>query len=300
MLDFLALAEEYRIPTLSEGHHHCVQGWIQTHCPGCSVGYGWHLGWNIAKGYFSCWRCGKRKTNDVLRSLLPSVPLGELYRRFLSGRRAAPVPVVRRRGAAARVVYPPDTGPLRLSQRAYIIGRGFDPDEIQSMWDVKGVGPCGGIWAYRILMPIHDSDGRVVSYTARAIAEEAQPRYRNLSIEKSVLNPKLMLYGEHLVSGDHVVVVEGPIDAWRVGPGAVALMGAVWVPEQVETLRSFKRITLIPDNDVEGTGLDAMKRLAAWLGSGDSEIELVTGLDSDPGAMSDEEVAELKEHLQWV
>lgn len=296
MIDFPAIAEEYGIPLITEGHHHCVAGWAQTHCPTCSHGDGWHLGWNLSKGYFSCWRCGKRKTSDVLRALVPTVAVGELYRRFIVGKKAPSVAVARRKGRARAVVYPPDIGPLRTRQRSYLKKRGFDPDLIQEIWGVRGVGPCGGIWAHRILIPIHDQDGQVVSFTGRAIAD-VEPKYLNLSVEKSVENPKSILYGIHLVQHDHVIVVEGPMDAWRLGPGAVALMGAVWTTDQVEGLRRFKRISLIPDND--DAGRRCMERLAAWLRSADSKIEIIYGLESDPGDLSSAEVDELRGLLEW-
>lgn len=299
MLRFVELAHKYNIPIDASGRgHHKSAGWVQLHCPLCTNGtFGWHLGFNPTSGAFSCWRCGKLTQKAVLQALIPGVSLAHLYAEFSSQSKGSPK-FVRHMGLAESVELPADCGPLLPAHRKYLKNRGFNPSEISNLWGVQGIGKCGGEWAWRILIPLYDPTGRLVSYTARSIAEQTDVKYLNLSLELSVMNPKQLLYGLHKIHDkETIAVVEGPTDVWRIGPGAVSILGANWSIDQATQLLEFKRITLLPDNDP--TGIASMYRLSEWLKSCDAEITIVEGIESDPGSMSQDQVEEFRKEFLY-
>ena len=63
---------------------------------------------------------------------------------------------------------------------------------------------------------------------------------------------------ERLAASDRFcVVVEGPLDAAKLGPPAIALMGSSFSPEHLALLSgAFHRIVLVPDNDAGGQKLE--------------------------------------------
>ena len=117
---------------------------------------------------------------------------------------------------------------------AYLLGRGFDPNRLWESWRV-GYCDCGRdvapVVRRRIVIPIFDIGSSTASaglsqilagWLARAIGPE-EPKYLFCrGMKKSRL-----LYGLPWAVGstDPVFVVEGPADCWRIGSGAVALVG---------------------------------------------------------------------------
>jgi len=189
---------------------------------------------------------------------------------------------------------PLDCGPLNRNHRKYLTGRGFDPDQIADMWGVEGCGGRGGAWRHRIIIPIYEADGsRWVSWTARTTSQTVRPRYKVLEADKSLVDVTGLLYGQHLVPGDTIVVVEGPLDAWAIGPGAVALLGAGWDSQQLmKILVGFSRVSVLFDEDLAGRKhrFSLCHELAA-LGK---EVDLIHGMDGDPASLSKSEIATLR------
>src|SRR5687767_12012825 len=70
-MTFLDLLREHRIGFReSQEHHHVGRGWCGLDCPDCSPGAGaFRLGWNLERGYFSCWSCGYKPAWPTLRAL---------------------------------------------------------------------------------------------------------------------------------------------------------------------------------------------------------------------------------------
>ena len=53
------------MPIASRKHEHYRYGWIQVCCPFCGDG-NFHLGYNVSKGYFNCYRCGSHGLIETL------------------------------------------------------------------------------------------------------------------------------------------------------------------------------------------------------------------------------------------
>jgi hypothetical protein len=120
------------------------------------------------------------------------------------------------------------------------------------------------------------------------------PRYRTLENEDSLENPRSLLYGEQR-AGDRIIVVEGPSDVWRLGNGAVATMGTGWTTEQATRIARFKWRFIMFDNEV--IAQRKARELASEVSAAPGETEIITGIGTDPGDFTSDEVLKLRREL---
>jgi DNA primase len=106
----------------------------------------------------------------------------------------------------------------------------------------------------RIVIPIHDEDGRLVAYAGRSL-DATEPRYRF----PPRFRKSLVLFNLHraVLQGKTVVVVEGFFDCltvYQAGlPCVVALMGCSLSPHQEQLLHDhFEEVVLLLDGDNAG------------------------------------------------
>ena len=76
---------------------------------------------------------------------------------------------------------------------------------------------------WRLFIPIH-SHGRPISWTTRSIGTKDKKKYITASPAEEAAPHKQTLYGLDYCRHT-VIVVEGPLDAWNIGPGAAATYG---------------------------------------------------------------------------
>ncbi len=156
----------------------------------------------------------------------------------------------------------PKTGPLLKAHRAYLRGRGFDPEQIEAVWGIGGIGVASRL-AWRLFIPVH-LGGEVVSWTTRAIGDDPV-RYVSARPEEEALPIHSLLYGEDYLRYA-VVVCEGPTDAWRIGPGAVALMGVKYTQAQVVRIARYPRRIICFDPDAQERSRALASELAPFPG----------------------------------
>ncbi len=121
----------------------------------------------------------------------------------------------------------------------------------------------------RILVPLHDSRGRVIGFTGRSLVEtdKSGPKYLN-SPETEIYNKRAVLYGLHLAKTairreKSVIIVEGNLDvvaSHKAGvENIVASSGTALTEIQLKTL---KRLTdnLIFCFDSDDAGFEAARR----------------------------------------
>ncbi len=106
------------------------------------------------------------------------------------------------------------------------------------------------------------------------------PYYDKLPVE-----PDALLYGIHLVERT-VVVVEGPADVWRLGPGAVASLGVDWSVAQARALKDIPRRFIMFDPD--RAAQQRARKLANYLAVYDGETTILQDMDVDPGDLPQE------------
>ncbi len=285
MLDIVRLCTERKVPFLLSGHHHCKVGWVQMHCPKCAGGLqGWHLGFNLERGNFHCWRCGSIKTTEVLSGLLRLSHPADVYAVIEQYQKTGPIlPSGRSHKLPNQLRPPPGLTPIRLVHRAYLRMRGFRPAQLVRNWELQGTTFESGAWNWRVVYPIRDIDGRIVAWQGRAIHADAQPRYKTTSAHEMLVDAKTLIYGIHCVPGDAVVIVEGAADVWRLGPGAVASLGIGWKHQQINRLRGFNRRYLLfdPDLAAQRRATEAANHLSLFGGT----TEIISGFATDPGDM---------------
>ncbi len=278
------LLTQLNIPFLEGGgHHHARSGWIQLDCPFCGTKGKYHMGYNPRAGYFACWRCGGHHPFKVLSRL--GLENAEA-RAFCNDKEASPLESKRPRKGLKE---PLGRGKLLRAHRSYLQGREFSPRKLKELWEIEGLGPIGPL-AWRIYIPIIHN-GQRVSWTARSIAEDAGQRYMSASAEEESINHKELVYGMDYCLHS-ILIVEGPTDVWKLGPGAGALFGTAFSEAQVAKLIKVPHRFIVFDN--APTAQRRARKLAEQLSTFPGETENIQIDAEDPGSATDREVRLLR------
>lgn len=268
------------VPFLSSGHHHCRPGWTQLDCPFCGDGSEkYHLGFQHAHRYFHCWKCGGHGVFHVLRAL--GFSAAEI--KEFTGDTEDTTPAVQK--IRGRLKRPAGVGPLLPAHQDYLRSRGFDPALLVRQWKLGGIGISPRL-GWRVFIPIFHQ-GREVSWTTRAIGKDVAQRYISASAEQEAINHKEVVYGADACAHS-IVVVEGPADAWAVGPGAGALFGTAYSLAQVRRIASFPRRIICFDSSApaQKQAVQLAQDLSLFPG-----VTLSVCLDAkDPGEASPKEI----------
>ena len=141
------------------------------------------------------------------------------------------------------------------SSHEYLARRGVGRETASAF----GVGffPGKGSMIGRVVIPIHNRDGKLVAYAGRSI-DGGEPKYKL----PAGFHKSLELFNLHRavgVGGECALVVEGFFDCMKVHQAGyasvVALMGVSLSERQEELLASkFSRIVLMLDGDEAGRG----------------------------------------------
>lgn len=278
---------ELGVPHWAHGsHHHVTEGWVGIDCPFCSPGSGRaRLGIHLGGLHANCWQCGVVSLTEALvtatnrsyhavRRLLGGVPHERLEKAY---------------AARGKLVLPKGIGDLHPAHIRYLRGRGLDPDYVARVWGVRGIGQAAPRLRWRLFVPI-TFRGDVVSWTTRAIGGEG-PRYVSAQPNEEALPHKTLLFG-HDLARHAVIICEGPFDAVRVGPGAVALFGLSYTRPQVARLAQFpvRAVCLDSSFEAQAVARKLCRDLLPFPGA-TYRVELDA---ADPGSASDKEVRALR------
>ena len=182
--------------------------------------------------------------------------------------------------------------------RKYILSRGYSPKKIQKVWgQLYGTGFYGA-YKYRLIIPII-FNGKLISYQGRDITGKQELRYKNCPKPQEVKHIKDVVYGyDQAYGGDSVVVCEGVMDVWRLGPGSVATFGIDYTRKQVMLIgRSFKNRFIFYDS-ADRQALVQANKLAESLSIYPGKIEVIKCTESDdPGELSDSSAKKIMKEL---
>lgn len=108
----------------------------------------------------------------------------------------------------------------------------------------------------RIVIPVYDARGRLLTYTARTILPKAKPRYKQAETAQGA-RPRRALWGEARWHGTDVAcLAEGVFGAMafeRAGaPNATAVLGSSLTEERARVLDRFGHIVVGMDPDAAG------------------------------------------------
>ena len=264
---------------------HVCEGWLGIECPWCSKGSGkLKLGYNLAYHYFTCWTCGHHRLIDVLVEITgkSSKDCYELMDQLDGGREP------RKEKPKGKLVLPKNVGSLLPIHRNYLRRRGFDPKQLVKLWGLMGIGLSYEL-PWRLCIPIHYR-GQIVSWTTRSVSsDEGSLRYVNARPEHEALPAKSLLYGEDFCRHG-IVVVEGPVDTWRIGTGSVATLGTCVSSLQVEKILKYpvRAICFDVEPAAQVRARQLCQRLESFPGT-TTNVVLESG--KDPGSASVAEIA---------
>ena len=298
IFDAVQFYRDNNIPFVTEGHKHSQPGWVQIKCPFCTGNPGWHLGYSLSQGCFSCWRCGGHSVLWTIKTLLNTSKLKtKVIIQTYKGSSIRPVGMTRAHKKLKNIDLPPGTlEKLSPPAKKYLTKRGYDPEKLEKIWGLKSTGPIGD-YKFRIIVPIYFED-HLVSYQGRDFTNRQSLPYKACAKKDESKDHKDCLYGLELVEEDTVVVVEGITDVWRLGPGAVATFGIKFKTSQINLLKNFKRVFVLfdPEPQAQAQARKLVETLcnlgveAEWL-----ELEKEDG--EDPGEMSQRDADVLMKDL---
>lgn len=326
--DWVALFTRQRVHYVERGPN-VKRGEINIKCPWCGAADpSQHLGISLETGWYACWRnkqghSGKSPLRLLMRLL--RVSYGEA--RELAGLSDDCVDPEGFTAVAARVLgrdsfnKPSTTVKTNLeldrqfisleNERVltrrwwnYLYTRGFDSEDITPLCKRYSLMAARyGDFAMRLIIP-YFVDKKLVAWTGRAIAPSVI-RYKDLSIENSVVPVKKTLYNHDVIlaGGRALVLVEGPLDALKLdyygepfGVRAVALSTNSLSDSQVYAIedasQKFDSIIVMMDNKSQFGLVDSMRMKQNLFFASNLQIMSVPSGKGDAGDLTSNEVRE--------
>lgn len=331
--DWVEFLREHRIAHVTHGPN-VKRGETNIRCPFCgSADPSHHMGLNPDTGWWSCWRnraqhSGKSPVRLIMALLgVPYARARELAglgvgyvdpegfdalaaRLLRSGGTGRPEEVRRRKllmDAAFLRIQP--SGRTRhafayLREERGFNGRSAAGEDVEVLCDLYGLRMGVEDFHSRIVLP-YVMDGELVTWTGRAMGRSAL-RYRDLSIDESILPPKETLFNHDAMHDKHariLLVLEGPFDALKAdfygepfGVRAVAMSTNTLTEAQAYLLQSavhFERVLFGLDNKSGFGAVDSMriKQAVAFLGDAFGTVNIPYGA-GDAGELTPEEATE--------
>jgi len=291
-IDFSQMMHDFNIPHVQSNE------WVNITCPFCED-HGQHGGLNTLGGYYNCFRCGGHSVVHLLSELftMPHYEITKLLEQY-SGSIALRKKIAVKSNAK-KIVLP--CAELNARCRKYLYSRNFDPDILQEKYHLTGA-TVSGEWAGRLIIPMY-YQGSIVSFQGRALLSKRRCkalqilRYKTLSHEQSVIDPKSILYNLDNCKEDYIIVTEGASDVWRWGDNCAATLGTSVTREQLLLLLKYEKICIIFDPELEAQKR-AEKLGNALRGLGAPEVWVYnTEKKYDIGDSSNEEIKALKKEM---
>ena len=159
-------------------------------------------------------------------------------------------------------------------------------------------GPLSGPWRYRIIIPVY-LWGQVVTFIGLDTSGMQKAKYKAAPVEESYVPVGELVYGakERNYAGGGVVVVEGPADVWRMGPGTVAMLGMGVTVNKLAPLLHLNAEHYFIMFDAEPLAQQRAKLLADNLVLRGHSAEVVELDYGDPGDLSNQDVVNIRHEL---
>ena len=188
----------------------------------------------------------------------------------------------------------PPAGLYNLDRgKAYLKARGFVPDAIIQEYGLIITGTTGD-YKFRIIIPIYQH-GKLVSYQGRDYTGLSPIRYKACARENEIVHHKHLLYDADRVTGDHVIVVEGIVDKWKMGENTVCTFGTGFTPQQVNLLSKWGKVSILYDGEPEAQ--KHAEKLGEQLSGLGVDVDNIRLGKEDPGALSMEEARALSKEI---
>lgn len=297
-MNFVKLFNDYNV----EYDTRVNKGWTNITCPFCDDKT-FNGGFNNAGDYYHCWKCGGHNFKQALARTV-NIPFNEvdiLIEQY-AGRNSVLNTLNKKQAKATKLTLPTDT--FTPAERKYLKERNFSPKLLHEKYKIVGGGITGS-WKYRIIIPLV-LNGKIVSWTARTILSKQQqqklkiPRYKNLSIEQSVVDPKSVLYNLDHCEDKIAVLTEGAFDVIRMGDGFFCSFGTELTQSQISMIKQrFEKVFIMFDNEEEAQA--KARKFGLQIASIGVEVELVDCYGdfnkNDAGELNEKEVQIIRHEL---
>lgn len=291
MYDFEKLFDDYGVdykPLNSRGY-------ISIPCPFCSDSK-YKLGIHIS-GFAVCWSCGSHAIWTVIKHFTGQ-NWSDIQTQYKTTLNSRDLYLLNNRSEdriiPSKLSLPEYTEPLNDRAKKYLESRGFDIQELIDVYDIRSTGHLGN-YCFRIVIPIY-FEGKIVSWTTRDYSGKASVRYMSCPTSQEIIPHKDIVYGYDLVPGTHAVCCEGPMDAIKMGPGAVATFGIAFRSSQINLLASFMKVTLLYDSSDDAQ--KAADNLGNQLSGLGVEVESIVLKEyKDPGEIPLDEARQLMKEI---
>lgn len=233
---------------------------------------------------------------------IPFSEIDDLIQQY-QGRNSILNTLNKKQAKATKLTLPTDT--FTPMERKYLKERNFSPKLLHEKYNVVGGGVTGN-WKYRIIIPLILND-KIVSWTARSILSKHQqhelkiPRYKNLSIEQSVIDPKSILYNLDNCKDRTGVLTEGAFDVMRLGDGFFCSFGTELTQSQIAIIKDrFDKVFIMFDNEREAQ--IKARKFGLQIASMGVDVEVVNAYadfnKNDGGELTEQEVQIIRKELK--
>lgn len=301
LFDVIPYLQDRGIEYHTEGKN-VTQGWIEIQCPWCTDDPSHHLGINKESNFINCWRCGhKGNVVKLVRHLEGNCSFPEALNVMDLYQDTSRIYLQQEERTFQQSLEIPKNF-KKLSQidcpiivLNFLHLRGFNPKEILVRKELYYGGHVGD-FSFRLILPVTYRN-KLVTWVGRALSNGSNLPYKNLPDEKSVIPIKSTLYGyDEAPPGGNLVVVEGPLDQWKLEAGSLATYGIMWTMNQVSRIRELtpNKVWILFDNEDEAQ--ESAIKLNSQLWFCDSEVLCLEG-HKDPGELTLEEGKEVMKEL---
>lgn len=306
-MDIFEFLEEHDVEYWTSGKN-VSHGWVNIQCPfsGCSDASN-HCGISMKTLRVSCWICGSHKILDLIAEVAHcSLKEASQIKRSLTQNLSQRVGNLLLSGSksnasSSTTLLNKTCLPLEATldfpkkHLRYLQLRGFTPpSKYIKKYKLLATHPVGR-YKFRIIIPIY-MNRQLVSFTSRDITGKQIPPYLSASDKEGKMNIKSTIYNyDFLHPGTDAILVEGPLDAWKLGNGAVSSFGVKYTDRQIILLKKkeIRTLFIMFDNDPAGRG--GARNFAKVMAPLVKRIEIITfDTINDPGDLSIDETSILK------
>jgi len=305
-MDIKKFFEDNNIEYWVEGKNVSI-GWININCLFCDDPSN-HLGINPEDFKVNCWRCGRHSFEKIIMNIVgcdfetakeikkkikkstnPGVedykpPFGNGASSQESKRR-----VILPQGIEKKFPEP---------HLEYLRNRGFsNPYKIIKKYKLSSTYTIGE-YKFRIIIPIY-MNKKLVCFTSRDITDQQKLRYKTASNEESIIRAKRTIYNyDTIITGGDIIIVEGPVDVWKMGDFTVSILGIQHTLHQIDLLvkKNLRNVFILFDKGKKEK--IAAYKFAKVLSPLVKNVEVVTLKNvSDPGKLTIIEAKYIKKQL---
>jgi len=280
-------------------------GWVNIQCPFCDDNSN-HCGIKLSDLRVSCWRCGGHSTKKLIRKIIDCTgqEANQIFKTLSLG--AGYYPPFESSASSTltskNVILPPECEKeFPKSHINYLKNRGFTkPKEIIKKYKLLSTNTIGK-YKFRIIIPIY-MNRKLVSFTSRDITGQQDIRYKTATIKESIIDPRECVYNyDTLTIGCDAIIVEGPIDVWKMGDNSISILGLTYTKNQIVLIKNKKIRNLFILFDQGNKEKRAAKKLGSILAPLVQKVEVITlNKVKDPGELKIEEARIIKEQLGFI